>query len=333
MRTSPTPPAGSPPRRILITDRPWPDCQIERDVLQSSNVVIVEAPDASTDTLRSLAADADIIGTCWAPVTSTVIRAATRCRLICRFGIGLDNIDIDVATQLGILVTNNPDYCIEEVSNHTMSLLLGWSRQIAVFDRQIKSGIYDLQAARPMRRIAGTTLGLLGLGPIARAVAFKAQALGMHVVAHTPSGNPYQTGCRMLTWDELLQVSDVVSLHAPLNDATRLLLDAGALRMMRPTSLLINTSRGGLVDHDALWAAISNEQIAGAALDVFDPEPPDMTHPLFSDARVLTPPHAAFLSVESLRDLRTQTAIRMRDFLSGTPPTNVANPEALANPR
>jgi len=332
-QSSPVPVASRQPHRILITDRPWPDCQLERDVLQSLNVDIVEAPDASEATLLKLAVDADVIGTCWAPLTSAVIRAATRCRLICRFGIGLDNIDIAVASQLGILVTNNPDYCIDEVSNHTLALLLGWMRQIARFDRDIKSGIYDLQAAPPMQRIAGKTLGLLGLGPIARAVVPKAQAFGMRVVAHTPSGNDYQTGCTMLPWDELLEVSDVVSIHAPLNDATRLQLNADAFDKMKPTALLINTSRGGIIDHRALWDAICNQQIAGAALDVFDPEPPDLTHPLFSDARVLTTPHAAFLSVESLSDLRTQTAIRMRDFLTGKQPSNVANPEALANSR
>ena len=124
---SPAPSEARLPRRILITDRPWPDCQIERDVLQSLDVDIVEAPNASEATLLDLAGDVDVIGTCWAPLTSTVIRAATRCRLICRFGIGLDNIDIAVASQLGILVTNTPDYCIEEVSNHTMALLLGWT--------------------------------------------------------------------------------------------------------------------------------------------------------------------------------------------------------------
>ena len=331
MHASPDPSTGSRPRRILITDRAWPDCKIERDVLRHSDAVIVEAPDSSMETLCALAADVDIIGSCWAPVTAEVIEAATRCRLICRFGIGLDNIDVDAATRRGMLVTNVPDYCVDEVSDHTLALLLGWIRQIATFDQQIKAGAYNLQSGRPMRRVSGTTLGLLGLGPIARAVAAKAQALGMRLVAHTPSGNAYETGCQMLAWDELLQVSDVLSLHAPLTDATRLKINADALRKMRPTALLINTSRGGLVDHDALWDAIRNEQIAGAALDVFDPEPPDLNHPLFADARVLTTPHAAFLSTDSLHDLRTQTAIGMREFLAGNRPANLVNPEVLAH--
>ena len=255
------------------------------------------------------------------------MRASGRCQTVARFGIGIDNIDVSAATALGIPVTNCPDYCVSEVSDHALGLLLACARRIGFFHLRTKSGEYDLSAAAPMQRIAGQTLGLVGLGHIARALVPKARALGLNVIAHTPSGNDYGTGVRMVTFDELLTSSDYISLHAPLNNSTRGLFGCGALAKLKPVAYLINTSRGGLVDEAALFDALKRNQLAGAALDVFHPEPPDLSQPLFRDERVIVTPHAAFVSDQSVRQLRTQAMEQIVAVLTGQRPNNVINPQ------
>src|ERR1700722_11084346 len=206
--------------RVLITDRAWPDCAIEREILGQIGAEVVEAPNGDEATLVSLARDADAIGTCWAHVTENVIRASPRSRLVARFGIGLDNISVETASELGIPVTNVPDYCVAEVSDHALALILACARNIAFFHLRTKAGEYRLAAARPLMLIAGSTLGLVGFGHIARALYPKARALGFQVVAHSQHADDRGTGCPMVPLDALLAQSDFGSLHVPLSDAT-----------------------------------------------------------------------------------------------------------------
>ena len=313
--------------QVLITDRAWPNFDLEREILSKVDAEIIEPDDQEESTFARLAVDVDAIATCWANVTETVIRATTRCRVISRFGIGLDNIAVETATELGIPVTYVPDYCVQEVSDHALALLLACARKIAFFYQRTKSGEYHLQAGPPMRRLSGQTLGLVGLGRIARSLVPKARALGLTVIAYTPSGNDYGTGCRMVSFNELLTTSDFLSLHLPLNEETRSMFSADEFAQMKSTAYLINTSRGPLIDHNALWQALEANSLAGAALDVFDPEPPDLSQPLFKDERVVVTPHAGFLSQESLIELRTRTALQVADTLQGKHPENVVNPQ------
>ncbi len=313
--------------RVLITDRAWPDTSIESGILARIGAEVVEPVSADEAGLIAAASDIDAIATNWAKVTEAVMRAGGRCQTVARFGIGIDNIDVSAATLLGIPVTNCPDYCVSEVSDHALGLLLACARRIGFFHLRTKRGEYDLSAAAPIQRIAGQTLGLVGLGRIARALIPKARSLGLHVIAHTASGNDYGTGVRMVTCDELLATSDYVSLHAPLNNSTRGLIGCEALAKMKPTAYLINTSRGGLVDEAALLEALQRNRVAGAALDVFEPEPPDLSRPLFSDERVLVTPHVAFVSQQSVRQLRTQAMEQVVAVLSGQRPNNVINPQ------
>ena len=255
------------------------------------------------------------------------MRASGRCQTVARFGIGVDNIAVSAATALGIPVTNCPDYCVSEVSDHALGLLLACARRIGFFHGRTKRGEYRLAAARPMQRIAGQTLGLLGLGHIARELVPKARVLGLNVIAHTTSGRDYGTGVRMVSFPELLSSSDYVSVHAPLNDSTRRLFDAAAFAQMKSTAYLINTSRGGLIDEAALWDALQGDRLAGAALDVFEPEPPDLSRPLFQDERVIVTPHAAFVSEQSVRQLRVQAMEQVVAVLEGRRPNNVLNPQ------
>jgi D-3-phosphoglycerate dehydrogenase len=264
-------------------------------------------------------------------VTEAVIRAAPRCRIVARFGIGLDNIAVAVASELGIPVTYVPDYCVEEVSDHTLALLLACARKVAFFHHRTKHGEYLLQAGPAMHRLSGQTLGLLGLGRIGQAVSRKARALGINVLASTPSGDDYGSGCAMVSFANLLEASDFVSLHLPASEQTQGIMGAAEFKRMKRSAYLINTSRGTLVDHAALWSAVQTGEIAGAALDVFDPEPPDLSAPLFSDNRVIVTPHAAFLSQESLDELRTRTAEQIAQALQGLRPENVVNPQVYQN--
>ncbi|QDU07606.1 C-terminal binding protein [Gimesia aquarii] len=316
--------------RVLITDRAWPDCEVERKELALVDAEVIEAPPgADEQTLIEYATGVDAIATCWAPVTEAVIAAAPRCKTIARLGIGLDNIDVKYASSKKIPVTNVPDYCIPEVADHAIALMLASLRNVAFFHHQTKQGIYDLAVAPIPHRVSTLTMGVFGFGLTGQAVAARVRAFGMNVIANNSSGNDYGTGTTMVSFSDLLVQSDVISIHAPLTDATHHQFDESAFEQMKSTALIINTSRGGLIDFSALKSAIQNEQIAGAALDVFDPEPPDLNDPFFKDKRVIATPHAAFISQESLDELRQQAARQVADILVGRETTNVVNATAV----
>lgn len=317
--------------RILVTDRAWPDTSIEQQVASEVGALIVEPDGASEDALKRAAADVDAIATNWATVSDGVIRSSPRCQVISRFGIGVDNIALDTATALDIPVTNCPDYCVGEVSDHALGLLLSCARRISLFHLRARRGEYSQVTSLPIQRIAGQALGLFGLGKIARALIPKAQALGLNMIAHTLSGQDHGTGLRMVSFEDLLSNSDYLSIHAPLTPNTRRIFNLQTLTRMRPTAYLINTSRGGLIDHDALYQALQQNHLAGAALDVFDPEPPDLSQPLFQDERVIVTPHTAFVSEQAIRQLRTEAMQNVVAVLSGRRPNNVLNPQIYSS--
>ncbi len=317
--------------RVLLTDRAWPDSSIEQLVLAGIGAELIEAPDGSESTLCRLAVDVDAIMSCWVPVTEAVVRAATKCRHIARMGIGLDNIAVAVATERRIRVTNVPDYCVEEVADHALALLLACARKVAFFHQRTKAGEYRLQAGPLRRRLRGSVLGIVGMGRIARAVAERARAFGFEIIGWTRSGNDHGCGVRMVELPELLRESDFVSLNVPLTPETRHLLNRESLALLKPTAFVINTSRGGLIDHAALWESLQSNRIAGAALDVFEPEPPDLSQPLFRDERVIVTPHTAFVSIESLHELRVRAARQVVMTLAGQIPENVVNPQVDDN--
>jgi D-3-phosphoglycerate dehydrogenase len=318
-----------PPFQVLLTDYAWADLEIERQSLASIGAELVAAPSGDAHTLCAAAAEADAILTCWARVGADVLEAAPRCQIVSRLGIGLDNIDVPHATRLGIVVTNVPDYCLAEVAEHTLALLLALGRHVARFHHDTKRGIYALRALPPPRRLSGQTLGIVGLGRIGAEVARRAAALGMRVVAaHSRSASPLSVpGVTRLPLPDLLAQSDYVSLHLPWTPATDRLIGYEQLRHMKPTAYLINTARGGLVDPAALAQALGEGRIAGAALDVQQPEPPDLSQPPYNDPRVIVTPHAAFCSVESLQELRTRATQHVVDCLSGKRPACVVNPQ------
>ena len=314
-----------PKYKALLTDYAWPDLDIERRILGEADVELVVAERTDAASLAELARDCDAIMTNWAKVPESVIAAAPKCRIVCRLGIGLDNIDVAAATRRSIPVTNVPDYCLIEVAEHALALLLALARKVAFYHHETKQGRYALGAGPLLRRIEGQTLGIVGLGNIGRKLAEKAAPLGLQILATTRSRRQPLPGVQIVELDELLAASDYISLHLPLTPETKHRIGAKELARMKSSAYLINTARGGLIDISALAGALAEGRLAGAALDVQDPEPPDLSQPPYNDPRVIVTPHAAFVSQESLANLRQRVARQVVDRLQGRRPENVVN--------
>ncbi|QDU59299.1 Glyoxylate/hydroxypyruvate reductase B [Planctomycetes bacterium Pan216] len=311
--------------RVLLADYQWSDLDIENELLAKAGHELVVAPDQREETFKSLAATVDAIMTCWAQIPASVIDAVPDCKVVARLGIGLDNIDVAHCTAKKIPVTNVPTYCVEEVAEHALALLLSFARNVAFFDREAKQGIYSLSNGPSMRRIKGRVLGIVGFGRIGQSLAERALGIGMKVLVHTRSPYKGNLPVKGVPFDQLLATSDFVSIHAPLTEQTHHLFAAETLGKMKQGSFLINTSRGGLVDHAALLDAIESGHVGGAGLDVHDPEPPTMEEPHLKHPRVIVTPHAAFTSEESLADLRNTSTCQVIDALAGRRPLNVVN--------
>ncbi|MEX2173470.1 MAG: C-terminal binding protein [Pirellulaceae bacterium] len=315
--------------RVLLTDYAWANLDLERQTLAEIDAELIVADKTQQDaaSLARLAKEhqVDAIMTNWAQVPRQVIEASSQCRIVSRLGIGLDNIDVAYCTSRNIPVTNIPDYCLVEVAEHALALLLSLSRKVAFYHHETQSGRYLLQAGPLLRRIEGQTLGIVGLGNIGRKLAEKARGLGLMMVATSRSRREPMLGVEYVELDELLARSDYVSLHTPLTAETRHLIGAAQLAKLKPSAYLINTARGGLIDHAALAQALTAGQLAGAALDVQDPEPPDLSQPPYNDPRVIVTPHAAFVSEESLANLRSRVARQVAMRLTGGTPENIVN--------
>lgn len=310
--------------KVLVTDFAWPDLEIEREVLSTIDAEIVLPESKDEEQLSSAAVECHAIMTCWAQTTRAVIAAAANCQIVARLGIGLDNIDVDFCTSKNIPVTNVPDYCVIEVAEHALASIFALGRKIAFYYAQTQNGVYDLQAGSTLRRMQDQTLGIVGLGNIGQHLAKLAVGVGLNVVAY--SRTPKQIDhVQMVSFDDLLSTSDYISIHAPLTPKTEGMFGKLEFKKMKSSAFVINTSRGGLIDHDALSEAIIHEQICGAALDVQVPEPPDLSKMPYSDPRVIVTPHAAFVSEESLADLRRRSAQQVVDRLSGLTPKHIVN--------
>lgn len=312
---------------VLLTDRAWPDDSVERAVLESAGFRLVSgppepAPAAVIDSLVAEHQPAAIL-TCWAPVSAAAIGNATALRVVARMGVGLDNIAVTAATDHGVLVTNVPDYCVEEVSDHAIGLVLAWTRGLVVADREVRAGRWDPAGSR-LRRLSSLTVGVVGFGRIGRATAAKLRALGARVVATDPSPPADTGGVPVVGFDELLAGSDVVVLHAPLTGATHHLIGARELALMPPGALLVNVSRGGLIDTEALVASLRAGHLGGAGLDVLEEEPAVPAELLEHPAVVITP-HIAFSSDASVGELRHSAAEEVVRVLRGETPRYPCN--------
>ena len=316
---------------VAVADSVFPNLDPAREVLASIDAELQLAAEPKPEPILALAHDADAVLVTYAKITGDMIRQMSRCRIISRFGIGVDNVDLEAATAAGIVVTKVPDYCIDEVSDHTMALLLSAVRKIPFSNRQVHGGEWRMPAVVPIHRLRDRVLGLVGFGRIPQLVAPKARAFGLRVVAYDPfvPDDVFENAdVAKVDFPSLLRISDYVSIHSPLVPETRGLFNADAFRQMKPTAYLVNTARGPIIDEAALAAALDAKQIAGAALDVMTQEPP-VGSPLVGRDDVLITPHTSFYSEESLIELQTKAAQEVVRVLTGQPvrsPVNQVGP-------
>jgi D-3-phosphoglycerate dehydrogenase len=321
--------------RVLVTDFAWPSLDIEREMLAGVGGEVVVATTGDEAELIELAPHADAILTNWKQVPEAAVQAALRCLVISRYGVGVDNIPVALATSLGIVVTNAPDFCVNEVADQAMALLLACARRIVPFASDTRQGVWSLNRARGLPRLRGQTLGIVGFGRIARAVVARARGFGLRVVAYTPRLDAAALGeladqVEIASGlDELLVAADYVSLHAPATAETAGMIGEPQLRQMKSTAYLINTSRGALIDQESLARALAQGEIAGAALDVLTPEPPPADLALLSSPNVIVTPHAGFYSDVAIQELQTDAVANVVSVLSGTVPENVVNRAVL----
>jgi D-3-phosphoglycerate dehydrogenase / 2-oxoglutarate reductase len=305
---------------IAVTDSPFPSLDPAKKALARLSPEYRMAKSPSAEDILAVAHDADAILVTYAKLPGELLRQLTRCKAIGRFGLGVDNIDLPAAKALGIAVNYVPDYCLREVSDHAMALLLALTRKITFANKLVQSGRWEVPPIVPLHRLEGQVLGLIGFGNIPRALAPKARSFGLKVLAHDPyvaketlSG----AGVEGVSFDDLLARSDFISVHAPLLAATRGLMNATAFGKMKKGAFLINTARGPLVDEAALVAALDSGHLGGAALDVVASEPLPTDSPLLGRDNVILTPHTAFYSVEALEELQTKCASDVARVLSG----------------
>jgi len=313
--------------KVVLTDYVWESLDVEKKTLAGLANLVALKTKAPAEFLPE-AEDCDaLLNTYAGPITADVIARMPKCRIIARYGIGVDTIDVDAATRAGVIVTNNPTYCIDEVAEHTMALVLACARKIAFYDRLVRAGRWEVPPGKPIFRVAGSTLGLVGFGNIARRVAASAAALRMRVLFFDPfvKATQFDAPGDKVEFDDLLQQSDFISLHAPLTSQTRKMIAASAFSRMKKTAFLINCSRGPLVDTDALISALDSKKIAGCALDTIDPEPLPDPHPLRGRENVIITPHAAWYSEQAMAGLQAGAPGEVRRVLSGEWPVNVVN--------
>jgi len=313
--------------KVVITDYVWESLDVERKTL-GELAELVPLKTKKPEEFLDAAKDCDaLLNTYAGPITADVMSKMPKCRIIARYGIGVDTIDLEAATKAGIIVTNNPSYCIEEVAEHTMALLLACARKIPFYDRMVRSGRWEVPPGKPIYRLVGRTLGLVGFGNIARAVAVRAAAFGMRVLYADPfvKEGQFDAPAKKTELDSLLSESDFVSLHPPLTPDTRQMMNDRAFSRMKPSAFLINCARGPVVDTDALVRALDAKKIAGCALDTTDPEPLPDPHPLRGRENVIVAPHAAWYSEQAMAGLQAGAPGEVRRVLTGEWPLNVVN--------
>ncbi len=304
--------------KVVVSDQVFPTIDIERDMLAEIDADLIVAS-GDVDEVLALAADADAILNTYLPWSSEAIGRLDRCRIIARYGIGVDNVDLEAAREAGIVVTNVPDYSVEEVATHALGLILASLRKIIPADRSVRAGEWSVDHFRPIHRLSTLTVGLIGYGRIARKIAAPLEALGAEILAHDPYLQEDPDLPQLLSREEVLARSDIVSLHLPLTDETRGMIGEEALAMMKDGAILINTSRGPLIDLSALTNALRTGKLSAAALDVFEVEPIDPSR-LEDIPNLIATPHMAYYSEEALQESQRKAATQVIKVLTGQEP-------------
>lgn len=314
-------------QRVLVTDHVFGGLEIERAALEPLGVEVVLSDSPQERTLVEQAMGADALMVCFAQLTAPIIEAAAGngCRIISRYGIGIDNIDVARATELGVQVTNVPDYCLDEVADHALAMLLAVAREVVTAAGVVSGGGWDIPHGT-VHRIRGRRLALLGVGRIGRRMVERALPFGLEVVGYDPFLKDEIEGLTMVeSAAEAVREADFVSLHAPLTEDTHHIVGPELIAAMERAPTVINTSRGPLVDADAALAGLESGKLGGVALDVTEPEPLPDDHPLRTHPRALITPHMAFYSVEAEAELQARAVDEVVRSLRGEPPRSPVN--------
>lgn len=314
--------------KIVYTDHGFESIEIERGIIESANGNLIIAQCKTAEDVIEATADADALLVQWAPVTADVIDALRQCRVIVRMGIGFDNVDIEAARQKEIPVCNVPDYCINEVADHTLAMALSLARQLHITDRRVRDGSWNIIPAGEMPAFHEMTFATVGFGRIARAVHQRARHFSFKLVAYdkfVSSESMLEQGVSFLNLDNLFEHGDIISLHCQLTDETAHLVNAARLQRMKPSSILINTARGLLVDTVALAKALKSGDIAAAGVDVFETEPLPEKHPIRSCGNALLTSHTAWYSESSVPELQKNAAEELVRGLQEKPLQNQVN--------
>lgn len=321
------------PPLVIITDLDHPGVAEEEAELAPVGARLLVAQCRTEQDVLASCREADGLIVQYAPITAAVFTGLPRLRVVARYGVGVDTLDVAAATARGVIVANVPGFCTEEVASHALAFLLAWHRKVVRFERAVKAGRWDFALAGPTPRLRGQVLGIVGVGRIGSALARMAAPLGLTTWGHDPYRSEFPPSVRRVPLDELAAGADYLSVSCPLTAETRHLINAAVLRRMKPTAFLINTARGAVVEEEALVRALKEGWIAGAGLDVLEREPPAPDTPLLGMENVLLTPHAAFYSLGSLSEVKRRAAAAVAAVLRGERPESVVNPEVYTRAR
>lgn len=314
--------------KVILTDHGFASIDQEKRLIADAGGELVVLQTKDPEALIAACADADALLVQWAPITAAVIAALRRCKVIVRYGIGVDNVDLKAAGARGIPVCNVPDYCIDEVADHALALALSLARQVPQTDAAVRGGTWKILPPSPFPAFRSTTFATAGFGRIARAVLERARPFGFKLAAYdpfVPSAAFAEAGVRPLELDGLWREAGILSLHLPLTPDTRHLVGEASLARMRSDAIVVNTARGGLIDAVALARALGDKRIAGAGLDVFETEPLEPDHPLRRAPNVILTSHTAWYSGGSVPELQRKSAEAIVRALRGEPLVHVVN--------
>jgi D-3-phosphoglycerate dehydrogenase len=319
--------------KVVITDCDHGSVEIEKEELDRIGAEMTLAQVKGGEDLIRVCEEADGILNQYAPLTKAVFERLPKCKVIAKYGVGVDSVDLKAATDFGIIVTNVPDYCFDEVADHTISLMLALARKTVFFNQKVKSNQWDFRQGRPIHRIRNKTLGLIGCGRIGREVARKMSAFGVRTIAYDPCIADTGGAIAFVDLDTVLKESDFISIHCSLNESTRHLLGRREFQKMQKKPFVINVARGPIIEEKELIQALNEGRISGAGLDVLEKEPPDPHNPLLKMENVILSPHVAFYSEESIRELKRRAAEGVSAVLLGKWPKVVVNKEVIGRTR
>ncbi|SEI02195.1 D-3-phosphoglycerate dehydrogenase [Halobacillus karajensis] len=318
--------------KVLIADYTYSTLEPEKKVLETAGAEVITAQCRTEEDVIEAAHGVDGIICQYAPISKKVIDQLATCKIVARYGVGFDTIDVPAATEKGIMVTNVTDYSLDEVSNHAFALLMACARKVVQLNESVQNGRWDSKVAKPIYRLHGQTLGLIGFGNIPQRLALKAKAFGLEILAYDPfvsNDLAKELGVKLVDLQQLCALSDYISVHPPLNKHTKGMVSDEQFRAMKESAYIINTSRGAVIDEPALIRALEANEIAGAGLDVLETEPMAKDNPLLSMPNVIITPHSAYYSVESELELKQKTAQNVADALSGKEPAYLVNKDVV----